>query len=382
MSFPVSLDLFCRVVDNFGDIGVCWRLSRQLAAEHGLRVILWVDDLASFRRICPAIDPESDAQRAGAVEIRRWSDAFGEIGPASVADVVVEAFACELPATYVAAMAAREHKPVWINLEYLSAEAWVEGCHAMPSRHPSLPLTKYFFFPGFTDRTGGLLAEADLAQRRQAFQDDPQAAAGFFRELGVRVPDGASKLSLFCYPDAPVDALFSALQNDSQASICLVPDGVATVATAAFLQQPAKVGASVTRGALTVQLIPFVDQRDYDKLLWACDLNFVRGEDSFVRAQWAARPFVWHIYPQDEGAHWSKLQAFLDRYEIGMPDAPAQVLTNMWKVWNGAAGTDMDWHSFNSTLPEMSRHATQWARQLVENGDLASNLIQFARKFS
>ncbi len=56
------------------------------------------------------------------------------------------------------------------------------------------------------------------------------------------------------------------------------------------------------------------DQSDYDHLLWCCDFNLVRGEDSFLRAQWAARPFLWHIYPQADAAHLEKLTAFLELY--------------------------------------------------------------------
>ena len=41
-----SWDVFCRVVDNYGDAAVCWRLARQLADEHGARVRLWIDLLA------------------------------------------------------------------------------------------------------------------------------------------------------------------------------------------------------------------------------------------------------------------------------------------------------------------------------------------------
>ena len=42
-------DIFCSVVDNFGDIGVCWRLARRLSAGLGQQVRLWVDDLAADR---------------------------------------------------------------------------------------------------------------------------------------------------------------------------------------------------------------------------------------------------------------------------------------------------------------------------------------------
>jgi uncharacterized repeat protein (TIGR03837 family) len=371
MAFPETLHLFCRVVDNFGDIGFCWRLARQLADEHAIAVTLWVDDLASFKRICAAIDPGSDAQQALGVEVRRWRDELFEAP--EPADVVIEAFACELPVPYVAAMAARERKPVWLNLEYLSAEAWVEDCHGMPSRHPSLPLTKYFFFPGFSGKTGGLVAERDLAVRREAFQNDPAAVAGFLARLGVQLPGPAHKVSLFCYPDAPVDDLFLAMQDDAQAVACLVPEGVAADAVGRFLLQPPKVGAHATRGALTVHVVPFVDQPDYDRLLWACDLNF-------VRAQWAARPFIWHIYPQEENTHWTKLEAFMARYHAGMEGLVHDRLKTAWMAWNGVRAQALDWHSFKPVLPQLSQHASNWAAQLSRNGDLASNLVQYVRE--
>ena len=382
MPFPKDLHLFCRVVDNFGDIGVCWRLARQWVAEHGLEVTLWVDDLASFRKICGEIVVERDWQQAQGVIVRRWSEHFDAVTPGEIADVVIEAFACELPTAYVAVMAAREKKPVWINLEYLSAEAWVEGCHRMASRHPSLPLTKHFFFPGFSSRTGGLPAEKDLERRRIAFQQDPGAKQEFFSLLGMQVPLQARKLSLFCYAGAPVRALFETLQNENNATVCLVPEGVAADAVESFLQAPARAGTHATRGALTVQVLPFVDQPDYDKLLWACDLNFVRGEDSFVRAQWAARPFIWHIYPQEQDAHWNKLDAFLAHYQSDMPDGMANAVSEIWRSWNRGGDVGMHWHSFMPVLQGLSRHAHLWSAQLAKNGGLASNLIQFAREIS
>ncbi len=55
MNKPITCDIFCAVVDNYGDIGVCWRLARQLAHEHGMTVRLWVDDLV---RTIPRSQPE------------------------------------------------------------------------------------------------------------------------------------------------------------------------------------------------------------------------------------------------------------------------------------------------------------------------------------
>ena len=379
-----SLALFCKVVDNYGDIGICWRLARQLEQEHGIAVTLWVDDLRSFQRICPQVAIDLEVQQIGAVTVRHWPDqngVFTTCAAGDVADIVIEFFACDIPPAYIAAMAERVPHPVWLNLEGLSAEAWVEGCHALPSPQ-SRSLTKYFFFPGFTGKTGGLLLESGLLQQRQAFQHDQAAIAAFLGRFGVTPSELASlKISLFCYPQAPAPALFKAWQSGGKAITCLVPEGVVADAVEAFLGQAAQAGASATRGALTVRVLPFIPQPDYDKLLWACDLNFVRGEDSFVRAQWAGKPFVWHIYPQDEDLHHVKLNAFLQRYT-----ATTDTLAEFSLSWNEATKETAEavdwaalWPQFEADLPKIAIMATDWQRQLLGNGDLASNLLKFAK---
>jgi uncharacterized repeat protein (TIGR03837 family) len=374
MQSDPSLHLFCRVVDNFGDVGVSWRLARQLHAEHAFNVTLWVDHLPSFARMCAELDPLRERQSVGGVEVRHWDDGFEGMGPADAGDVVIEAFGCRLPPAYLQAMAARPVKPVWINLEYLSAEPWVEGCHAMQSVHPSLPLVKYFFFPGFTAQTG------DLPVRRAAFAADPHAADAFLRSLGCATAPGAQRMSLFCYPHAPVATLFDLLQDGAQVTHCLVPEGVATEAVSAFLGRTAVPAACATRGKLTVQVVPFLDQPDYDRLLWSCDLNFVRGEDSVVRAQWAERPFIWQIYPQEEAAHLVKLQAFLARVQACIPDQPARAMHDVYLAWNGVGQFAQAWLPYRNALPEVQAGLSQWAMQLRHNGDLATNLVQFVRK--
>ncbi len=378
----VSLALFCKVVDNFGDIGICWRLARQLHAEHGIDVTLWVDDLLSFARLCPDLDCGAALQQVGGVTVRHWRGQGGAFAPAEVADIVIEFFACDIPPGYIEAMAARTPRPVWLNLEGLSAEEWVEGCHGLPSMHPRLPLTKHFFFPGFTTKTGGLLRESTLDQQRAQFQADPAAMAAFLAQYGVSATEAAAtRVSLFCYPHAPLSALFEAWEQGGAATTCLVPHGVAADAAGAFLGAPALAGAVRTRGMLTLRVIPFVAQPDYDRLLWACDLNLVRGEDSFVRAQWAGRPFIWHIYPQDENLHHKKLRAFLQRYA-----APGASLAPLSLRWNGAAdhaapelaGWPALWRQFQADMPDLARHAAAWEQQMLALGDLAGNLLKFA----
>lgn len=378
MTSLTRLDLFCRVVDNYGDIGICWRLARQLQREHGIAVTLWVDDLISFRRICPGVDVQAERQQQAGVTVRHWHSMDGAFGIEDVADIVIEFFAVDIPPAYIAAMAQCQPRPVWFNLEGLTAEEWVEGCHCLSSTHPQLGLIKHFFFPGFTAKTGGLLVEAGLDQQRHAFQSDAAARSAFLAALGLTTEQMAARLvSLFCYPHAPVAELLAAWQQDRTPTTCVVPEGVATDAVQAFLGAPAVAGACTTRGALTLRVLPFVPQDDYDRLLWACDLNFVRGEDSFVRAQWAGRPFVWHIYPQDEQLHHKKLRAFLQRYAAELPALSALSLQ-----WNGADGSAADWPAlwaaYRDQMPAMQQRAAAWQQQMLALGDLAANLLRFA----
>lgn len=379
MSSPQSWDIFCAVVDNYGDIGVCWRLARQLAAEHGFPVRLWVDDLASLRQICPDLDMARAEQSVRGVEVRQWKEPFPAVEPANV---VIEAFGCELPAAYVEAMAAQPHQPVWINLEYLSAESWVEGCHGLPSPHPRLPLTKYFFFPGFAAGTGGLLAERDLLARRRAFRNDAQAMRAFWQSLGLLPPQaGECRISLFGYENAAVPGLLEAWSRESAPVACLVPEGRLVGDVAGFFGRGKAVAGDVfRRGALAVHVMPFLAQEGYDQLLWACDCNFVRGEDSFVRAQWAGRPFAWHIYPQDEDAHWVKLEAFLDRYCTGLSGDAADAVRAFWRAWNRGEGAGEAWGAFWRQREVLERHGVRWADELLGHGDLVANLVQFCKK--
>ncbi|MEM8512185.1 putative repeat protein (TIGR03837 family) [Massilia sp. MP_M2] len=373
-----SLAIFCKVIDNYGDIGICWRLARQLCLEHGVAVTLWVDDLVSFRRICPEVDPAAAQQVILGVTVRHWQDQDGQFDPRDMPDVVIEFFGCELPPDYQQAMAARTPRPVWLNYEGLTAEDWVEGCHRLPSMQPRLRLTKYFYFPGFNARTGGLLHEAGLEARRHAFQHDPAAVTAFLGRFGVTTTAAAGrKVSLFCYPDAPVTALFETWRRSTTPTVCLVPEGVAPEQVAAFLGAAPVAGASANHGRLTVRVLPFLPQADYDLLLWACDVNFVRGEDSWVRAQWAGRPFVWHIYPQDENLHHKKLRAFLALYARQAPALTAYMLG-----WNGAQTMDdhdAAWNALDSALPAIAAQADAWRESVLAQGDLVTQLLDFVR---
>lgn len=393
-------DIFCTVIDNYGDIGVCWRLARQLAQTPSLQVRLWVDDCASFTRLCPASRLGQNGvarQSLEQVEVAHWRQPFGACAPAEVADVVIEAFACSPPEPYLEAMAQRSlagRPPVWINLEYLSAESWVEAHHGMVSPHPRLPLVKHFVFPGFTSRTGGVLRASDAPAPPtpvalpswQTVYDFAESALPDAPSTASRFPErpGALRLSLFCYENHALSSLLAAWQGHTTdaptpAIDCLVPEGRALQAVCHHLGIPClSAGQSWQTGQLRLLALPFVSQAGYDSLLHDCDINFVRGEDSFVRAQWASRPFIWHIYPQEDDVHFLKLSAFLERYTTSLPPAARQAVTTLWQSWNRQKDCTVAWHHYLDHLPVLSAHGPVWAAHLRSQGDLADWLQRFA----
>jgi uncharacterized repeat protein (TIGR03837 family) len=371
----LSWDIFCTVVDNYGDIGICWRVARQLVHEHGQTVRLWVDDLDTFHRICPEVDPVLGGQAVAGVDIRRWSQAMPEVRPN---DVVVEAFACRVSESFLRAMAAREPRPVWINLEYFSAEAWVAEHHALSSLHPRLALTQYFFIPGIGPGTGGLLGSPAELARLAAFQADAAARRGFWAEWGLE-DDAALKLSLFAYDNPAIPGLIEALRQAGRPLCLLVPEGKALgQVTTSLGVAGLKAGDSKCLGDLTVRVLPFMEQARYDKLLWACDVNFVRGEDSFIHAQHTGRPLVWQAYVQEGGAQWPKINAFLGRYANGL-SAPAEAaLREAWRTWNAGENRPQAWTAWLAHLQEYEAHARIWAGKLQGWPNLVDELVKFA----
>jgi len=355
-------DLFCRVVDNYGDIGVCWRLAADLAGR-GDTVRLWVDDSSALSWMAPLGAP--------GVAVHRWpSDGDTTVSPA---DAVIEAFGCHLPAGFVQQMAARTTAPVWINLEYLSAEDHVERSHRLPSPQlagPGRGLTKWFYYPGFTESTGGLIREPDLLARQRAFD-----AAAWRSAQGIAPEDGEHCVSLFCYRNEALAALIDALA--AAPTLLLVTPGPQAQQVDALLDQGRR------RGALRAQYLPALTQVGFDHLLWSCDLNLVRGEDSFVRAQWAGRPFLWQVYPQHDGVHAAKLAAFNARFLAGAEPALADGIAAAAAVWNGLPSTPARTAGAPMALPPLDawgEHCVAWRARLLALPDLTSGLRAFARE--
>jgi uncharacterized repeat protein (TIGR03837 family) len=368
------VDLFCRVIDNLGDLGVCWRISRQLKNEYGANVRLIVDDLSPFKTLEPRVDLSLATQTIDTIAVTTWHEFEGSNAPCEC-DLAIEAFACDPPLAYVESMARRATKPVWINLEYLSAEDWVDGVHGLPSPHPRLLLTKYFFVPGFTEKSGGLVRE-----RLLPLQGGGRRGMGFhktwpppFPTLSSNLATSLSSLPLrgresmralaFTYPHAPVRALAEAFAR---------ADEPLQISLAAPLNDAEPSWP---------QIVP-VPQTEFDELLSQFDVLLVRGEDSFLRAQYAAKPMLWHIYPTDDRAHIKKLDAWLDRYCEKMEPDLAQIYRRASQAFvdpDHEASLEDAFAAFARALPRLHAHAERWCDSLFAATDLATRLVALYR---
>jgi uncharacterized repeat protein (TIGR03837 family) len=382
-------DIFCNVVDNFGDIGVCWRLACNLAAR-GQTVRLWVDDVSALAWMAP--------QGCAHVEVIECKNGLPKDVIYELGNVLVDTFDCEFAIFLIAAQAINTmdngkispkispKQPVWLNLEYLTAESFAERAHTLPYVHHSGAAegwTQRYFYPGFNARTGGLLRETDLFERQQAF-DRSAWLAGLKCEVSdYSQPDSinttlahSQHISLFCYEPDALEALIDQLSANEIPTCLLVTHGRAAAAVKAVLEhkkqhQP----AYLLPKQLSILYLPQLTQVDYDHLLWSCDLNFVRGEDSLVRAIWAAKPFIWQVYPQHDGAHHAKLDAFLE-----MMDAPAS-LKAAHQAWNASKAEYNNAPDFphwpELDLPLWAQSAQNLSKKLLQQDDLSANLIAF-----
>jgi len=395
----LSADLFCQVVDNLGDIGVMWRLAKQLTTEKNWQIRLWVDQINCLAKIDPSVDPSATIQTRQCVEIRQWLSPWQPMSqhPNSHSHphspphlhthphpIVIAGFSCALPDAYLREFATQTD-PVLLQLEYLSAQSWVDSFHGIGSQR-SDSLKPIFYFPGFNDNTGGLLREQGLLEQRDLWIKTNQRQA-WLASLGVRVPNSnqhnqsnqsnhgnygnpATKLvSVFTYPHAPLKLLMDQLDQTGEHFHLLLPSDPQHAQ-----QEPVSHWHSER---VTYQEIDFLAQPDFDKLLWSCDLNLVRGEDSLMRAIWAAKPLLWQIYPQQDGVHHPKLDAWLEQAQ------PPESVARAMRDWaDGELKTDITTALTGEGWAAWQQTSTAFALKLNQQTDLATKLDTLVRSGS
>ncbi|ASK26391.1 hypothetical protein BG910_00290 [Neisseria chenwenguii] len=366
--------IFCNVIDNFGDAGVSWRLARALCDELGFTVHLWTDDASALAALCPDLPPLPCTHQN--IAVHRWLPNHAEdAGRLKTPDTVIETFACDLPENVLGII--RCHRPLWLNWEYLSAEDSNERLHLMPS--PQEGAEKYFWFMGFSEKSGGLIRERDYPTRirfdKTVFRRHlglPEKTAPEWLLFGYQSSVWAKWLETWRQHGRPMTLLLAGSQIiESLKAAGKIPAGA--------LSQN---GDVFQTACLTLVKIPFVAQDGFDKLLHLSDGLIVRGEDSFVRAQFSGKPFFWHIYPQEEAAHLDKLHAFWHKTRLHYPQELFTAHQALSGELNGANTlTDAErlksWQLLESRLKTWRQSAENWREYLFSQPTALEKLAKF-----
>ncbi len=333
-----KVDIFCRVVDNYGDAGIAWRLAYSLSYTYGFDVRLFIDNITPLEQLAP------DYLKTG---IKVCSYNLAEKTGLVVADLIIECLGAAIPDTYVQAIVERtrtdEHtKPIWIRYEYLTAENWAADIHGKSSLHPQYPeLKRFFFAPGFKDGTGGLL-----------FPPQPSHPTPMVR--------GVQTCLLFTYPHPALKEVHEVLS--ALGTAVDLPPG------------PAAIAAGLT------PTVPFRPQSEIDQAWMHYDYVFVRGEDSLTQAVAAGIPAIWHIYPQDDHVHFIKLNAFLGWYLDGPDPTPAAATRALYGAWNTPNTPVVDaLTTWLRHLPALTAQAQVKAAEVRARGSACKNLVDFVR---
>lgn len=364
--------MFCRVVDNFGDIGVCWRLALDLESK-GHKVRLYCDDLGALEQIAPQF-------RTSCVHVCAW----GEWGTSHEVDVLIEAFACGIPEEYLQLQKQRSIG-IWIVLEYLALETWASGCHGLRSPSAISGTPKFYFFPGLGESLGGLLADRGFcAQMQNSIQHSQALRFQWAQNYGVS-PSGFW-ISLFAYT-RDWTVFFSELLELGTEFCVWVPRSYALEWCEIHLPVlgfEAKDGAW-HKGGVHVQSMEFMDQIKYQEHLLLCDFAIVRGEDSFVRALLAGLPFLWQAYRQDEEAHMDKVEGFLHSVEHYFTEDEAQwaqsmLVLNRLGSDDKALEKDLNFTQIYQNLPSLAPRFKKLSQDALQRWDLSTKLTNFVHE--
>jgi uncharacterized repeat protein (TIGR03837 family) len=311
-----SLDIFCEVIDNFGDAGVVYRFAHEFKRAHPhCRVRVFIDTISTLKSIVPAIDIHMQIQEYNdIIYIQSQALSPALVKSLGTPDVLIEAFGCTIPDCVI--NAATHHTKLHINLEYLSAESWVDSYHLKESLMGYPVMKKYFYMPGFTETTGGILVDThtekfrnDLDKNRWNYISE---ILGPFK-IPALIPEQCLFGSLFTYTRN-----FDALLHDCNAigkDVCILVFGEKSKAgmqQSLLFMQSEKLSADAFRyNRVHILFMPFLPQQCYDELLCTMDFNIVRGEDSLVRAILARKPFIWNAYLQENKYQHVKVSALL-----------------------------------------------------------------------
>lgn len=357
----MEISVLCKVVDNFGDIGTVWRLCKKLKKiEKNLKINLIVDDLSSFKKICPIIFENKNLQIVNEINIYDWNkndfcyEEFSK-NDGEKLKIILECFQCGRPSWLEKILFEDKLNQTVqiIMIDYLTAEKYAEDFHCLKSLTRSAKVQKVNFMPGFTKKTGGLIIDDELQNRNKN-----------------------GDVLLFAY-EKNWNFLMNAINKWAKNQKILLAQGKGFKSfEKAYQNLPVK--------NFEVEILDFLSQEEWDKMLKNCSVLFVRGEDSMSRACLNGTPFIWQAYPQSDEYQTVKVNALLARMKNYFCEKDFKIVSNAWKFVNEEKINENDAQTalfeFFENVDNLEEGFYSFSLELRENGDLCEHLLSFIRK--
>ena len=338
-----SIDIFCQVIDNYGDVGVAYRLAREFKRVYPNK---------KLRFVINQIEELNLIRKSENIEVILYKD-ISKIE--NSADLIIESFGCEIPKEYMDKVLKKSK--LIINLEYFSAEKWVDDFHLQESFLGG-NLKKYFFIPGLSEKSGGILLDNEFLERKKKVEANKEY---YLEKFEIKEKYDLVG-SIFSY-EKNFDSLIEELKKLDKKIILLILSEKTQKNFIKYFDN----GNNYDK--IKFVKLPFFTYDKYEELLALCDFNLVRGEDSFVRALLLGKPFLWHIYPQDENTHIKKLESFLEKYCSNNKELKQTFI-------NYNINKD-DFSYFFKNFKEIEKYNKNYANYLIKNCNLMEKLINF-----
>lgn len=383
-----SIDIFCEIIDNFGDIGVVYRISKELKKIfQNVRIKIVLNRLEEFKAINKKVKDTDYQEIDGLIcvtekYVKENMESFG------VSDVFIEAFGCNVPEEYV--KAAKENSKLWINLEYLSGEKWIEDFHLCESLIDSKTLKKIFFMPGFSEKSGGVIIDSGFLERMKFGKENrDEVFKKYFKDFDLK-----DKFigTVFSY-EKNFENLLETLKNYEKETILLLMGEKTQKSFSEILKKnlTEDYGNIVKYGKITMIYSDFFSQEEYEEIISASDFNFTRGEDSFVRGIILGKPFMWHIYLQEEKAHMDKIKAFTERIKesVEVSEEEKNIIEsycNLLEDYNDRDKNSLekgkeDFRIFFEKFEEIDRICEKYSKFLLEKCNLVKKLYKYIQEY-
>ncbi len=383
-----SIDVFCEIIDNFGDIGVVYRISKELKKIfQNVRIRIVLNRIEEFKAINKKVKDVDYQEIDGLIcvtekYVKENTESFG------VSDVFIEAFGCNVPEEYV--KAAKENSKLWINLEYLSGEKWIEDFHLCESLIDSKTLKKIFFMPGFSEKSGGVIIDSGFLERMKFGKENrDEVFKKYFKDFDLK-----DKFigTVFSY-EKNFENLLETLKNYEKETVLLLMGEKTQKSFSEILKKnlTEDYGNIVKYGKITMIYSDFFSQEEYEEIISASDFNFTRGEDSFVRGIILGKPFMWHIYLQEEKAHMDKIKAFTERFKesVEVSEEEKNIIEsycNLLEDYNDRDKNSLekgkeDFKIFFEKFEEINRICEKYSKFLLEKCNLVKKLYKYIQEY-